>query len=172
MECGENVKTWKIPVVWSMMGVINIEANTLNEAIEIAKDKDGVIPIPTDGDFLDGSWEVDCSDESYLREWYNGNQEDDEIISDSMKFANAQEMYDMIVHSDIYNDEKELYAFLYNEEGAICVYHITNDEAKKLEQKKKNFDEYWGAFLGIGGTIYDDPMEFCNDQYKGCWRRV
>lgn len=72
------MKTWKIPVFWTMMGTVKVEANTLAEAIEIAKDDDGVIPIPDDGTFLDGSWEVDCFDENYLREWYNGNQIDEE----------------------------------------------------------------------------------------------
>lgn len=69
------MKTWKIPVCWTMMGTVKVEANTLAEAIKIAKDDDGVIPIPDDGTFLDGSWEVDwfC-----LREWYNGNQNDEE----------------------------------------------------------------------------------------------
>lgn len=61
-----------------MMGTVKVEANTLAEAIEIAKDDDGVIPIPDDGTFLNGSWEVDCFDENYLREWYNGNQIDEE----------------------------------------------------------------------------------------------
>lgn len=70
------MKTWKIPVCWAMMGTVNVEANTLAEAIEIAKDDAGVIPIPDDGTFMDGSWEVDCFDEDYLREWYNGNQKD------------------------------------------------------------------------------------------------
>ena len=70
------MKTWKIPVCWTMMGTVNVEANTLAEAIEIAKDDAGVIPIPDDGTFMDGSWEVDCFDEDYLREWYNGNQKD------------------------------------------------------------------------------------------------
>ncbi len=51
------MKTWKIPVAWAMMGVINVEAKTLDEAIEIAKDDAGVIPIPDNGTFLDGSWE-------------------------------------------------------------------------------------------------------------------
>lgn len=71
------VKTWKIPVVWTMMGIVTVEAKTLKEAINIAQDKDGVIPIPDNGDFLDGSWKVDCFDEDYLREWYNDKQEDD-----------------------------------------------------------------------------------------------
>ena len=72
------MKTWKIPVVWQEMGVVKVEANTLAEAIEIARDDDGIIPIPDDGTFIDGSWAVDCEDENYLREWYNDNQEDEE----------------------------------------------------------------------------------------------
>ena len=68
------MKTWKIPVVWTMMGMITVEANTLKEAVNIAQDEDGVIPLLDNGDFLDGSWEVD---ENYLREWYNDKQEDD-----------------------------------------------------------------------------------------------
>lgn len=71
------MKSWKIPVVWQMMGTVTVEANTLEEAIEIAQDDEGVIPIPDDGTFLDGSWEVDCSDEDYIRELYNDNQEDE-----------------------------------------------------------------------------------------------
>lgn len=71
------MKTWKIPVCWTMMGTVEVDANTLDEAIEIAKDDVGIIPIPDDGTFMDGTWEVDCTDISYLREWYNGNQMDD-----------------------------------------------------------------------------------------------
>ena len=70
------MKTWKIPVCWAMMGTVNVEADTLEEAIEIARDDKGVIPIPDNGDFIDGSWDVDCVDVDYLREWYNGNQKD------------------------------------------------------------------------------------------------
>ena len=72
------MKTWKIPIVWQEMGVVEVEADTLAEAIEIARDDDGIIPIPDNGEFLDGTWEVDCEDEDYLREWYNDNQEDEE----------------------------------------------------------------------------------------------
>lgn len=71
------MKTWKIPVCWTMMGTIKVDANTLDEAIGIAKDDAGIIPIPDDGIFMDGTWEVDCTDIGYLREWYNGNQMDD-----------------------------------------------------------------------------------------------
>ena len=72
------MKTWKIPVVWQEMGTVKVEANTLAEGNELARDEYGVIPIPDNGSFLDGSWEVDCDDVDYLREWYNDNQEDKE----------------------------------------------------------------------------------------------
>ena len=71
------MKTWNIPVCWTMMGTVNVEAKTLDEAIEIAKDDAGIIPIPDDGMFIGGTWEVDCTDIDYLRKWYNGNQIDD-----------------------------------------------------------------------------------------------
>lgn len=70
------MKTWKIPVCWTMMGTVCIEADTLEEAIELARDDAGVIPIPDNGNFLDGSWEVDCTDVDFLREYYNRNQKD------------------------------------------------------------------------------------------------
>lgn len=72
------MKTWKIPVSWTMVGTVNVEAKTLEEAIEIALDDEGIIPIPDDGYFLDGSWEVDCFDVDYLRQWYNDNQKDEQ----------------------------------------------------------------------------------------------
>ena len=71
------MKTWKIPVVWQEMGFVNIEADKLSEAIEIAKDKDGSIPLPDDGYYVEASWEVDCLDEEYIRQCYNDNQEDE-----------------------------------------------------------------------------------------------
>lgn len=70
------MKTWNIPVIWQEMGTVKIVANTLAEAIEIAKDADGTIPLPDDGYYLEGSWDVASNDEDYLRRYYNGMQED------------------------------------------------------------------------------------------------
>lgn len=74
------MKTWKIPVCWTMMGVVTVEADTLDKAIEIAQDDEGIIPLPDNGTFLDGSWEVDCYDEDYLRKYYNNGQYDEDVI--------------------------------------------------------------------------------------------
>lgn len=74
------MKTWKIPVCWTMMGVVTVEADTLDKAIKIAQDDEGIIPLPDNGTFLDGSWEVDCYDEDYLRKYYNNGQYDEDVI--------------------------------------------------------------------------------------------
>lgn len=50
------MKTYKIPVTWEAYGTVRIEAESLEEAIELAKGDD--IPLP-DGCYVDGSWEVD-----------------------------------------------------------------------------------------------------------------
>lgn len=46
------MKTWKIPVVWKEMGIVVVEADTLEKAIEIARDDDGVIPIPDNSEVV------------------------------------------------------------------------------------------------------------------------
>lgn len=72
----EERKTWRIPVTWEMNGCIKVEAETLAEAMEIAKDDDGVIPIPTDSSYVDGSWELGMDNPDEIRALYNDNQED------------------------------------------------------------------------------------------------
>lgn len=72
------MKTWKIPVSYRMVATINVEANSLDEAIEIAKDREGVIPIPDNGEYLDSSWTVDyLDDKEYIRFWFNKDQKDE-----------------------------------------------------------------------------------------------
>ena len=40
------MKTWNIPVIWEVYGMVVVEANTLEEAMVIARDDDGIIPLP------------------------------------------------------------------------------------------------------------------------------
>ncbi|MEE1255959.1 MAG: hypothetical protein UHN47_05550 [Lachnospiraceae bacterium] len=83
-------------------------------------------------------------------------------------FPTAEEMISTLQNDmDLYNVLTKEYAFKYNTDGAIVVYNISLEEAKELEEKSQNSNgEYWGAFLGVGGTIYDEPLEYCNDKYK------
>ena len=41
-----NIKTWKIPVTFEMCGYIYVDSDTLEEAMEIARDDEGVLPLP------------------------------------------------------------------------------------------------------------------------------
>ena len=69
------MKTWKIPVSWEMMGFVNVEARSLEEAIDIAA-KDNSIGLP-EGDYVDGSWVANAENIDYVSEVYNDNRPDD-----------------------------------------------------------------------------------------------
>ncbi len=71
------MKKWKIPVTWEVCGYVYVEADTLVEAMETARDDEGVIPLPDDNDYVDGSWRLSETDENFVREMYNDNQQDD-----------------------------------------------------------------------------------------------
>ena len=51
------MKTFKIPVVWQMYGVVRVEADTLEEAMEKAREE----KLP-DGDYIDDSFELDTEE--------------------------------------------------------------------------------------------------------------
>lgn len=71
------MKKWKIPVTWEVCGYVYVDADTLVEAMETARDDEGVIPLPSESDYVDGSWRLSETDENFVREMYNDNQQDD-----------------------------------------------------------------------------------------------
>ena len=98
--------------------------------------------------------------------------------NDTWSFSTPESMLKTIQDGiDLYSPSLCIYVFGYNDMGSICAYYITNDEAEKLSQN----DEYWGAYLGPGGQIYDTvewqkdcygdgeyedmALEFCKDTY-------
>lgn len=46
---------YEIPCVWQMYGYYDIEADSLEDAITQAEDA----PLPEDGDYVEGSFEID-----------------------------------------------------------------------------------------------------------------
>lgn len=48
------MKTYKIPVSWTVTAEMEIQAKNIAEAISIAEDA----PLPTDPDYLDSSFEI------------------------------------------------------------------------------------------------------------------
>ena len=72
------MKSWKVPVTWEACGTVWVEADTLEDAINIARDDDGVIPLPDDSDYVDGSWRVTDENVEAVRSLYNNNQQDEQ----------------------------------------------------------------------------------------------
>lgn len=51
------MKTYRVPVQWSMCGFVEVEANSKEEAIEnVVENPD--IGSPENGEYLDDSWQV------------------------------------------------------------------------------------------------------------------
>lgn len=99
-------------------------------------------------------------------------------------FCSGDDMLVTVTNFDgFYNPDIETYVFAYNDCGSIAVYtDIDPEEATKLATEAKKANEYWGALLGVGGKIYDDPsypdydenqasnLEFCKRHfYEGHW---
>ena len=68
------MKKWIIPVIWEMAGKIEIEANTLSEAMDRVFDGDVGLP---EGDYVEDSFNLDVNDEDYIRNEWNDGQEDE-----------------------------------------------------------------------------------------------
>lgn len=71
------MKSWQIPVSWEMCGTVTVQADTLEEGLEIARDSDGEIPLPDDAYYVDGSWDLSYDDVEGIREIHNGGQQDE-----------------------------------------------------------------------------------------------
>lgn len=77
-----------------------------------------------------------------------------------IKFDSAEEMLKTITSGiDIYSPSLGLYAFVYNEQGSICVYtDITVSDVAKMSDK-----EYWSSFLGPHNSIIYDSVEYMRE---------
>ena len=71
------MKKWEIPVTWEVFGKVVVEADTLAEAMHIARDEEEILPLPDESDYVDGSWRITEEDEDFIRTYYNNNPQDD-----------------------------------------------------------------------------------------------
>ena len=55
-------KTWKVPVTWEVYSTVEVEAETIEEALAIViKDEDDM-PLPTENYYVDGSFRPTTED--------------------------------------------------------------------------------------------------------------
>ncbi len=71
------MKIWRIPVTWQCCAFVKVNAATLDEALVVARDDNGVLPLPPESQYVDGSWELSETDPDFIRECYNENQKDE-----------------------------------------------------------------------------------------------
>ena len=50
-------KYYEIPCTWDVYGTLEVEADSLEEAIELAERDDS--PMPDESDYVDGSFQID-----------------------------------------------------------------------------------------------------------------
>lgn len=76
---------WKIPVTWEMYACIEIEADTLKEAMKIGADPDGKILLPTDGSYMDGSWQLSSTEPGEVALFQKQTQAVRKLTADELK---------------------------------------------------------------------------------------
>lgn len=52
----------KVAVTWSMCGFVDIDADTMEEAMKKFNKETDYIKLPTDGEYVDGSFELSSQD--------------------------------------------------------------------------------------------------------------
>lgn len=50
----------KLPVCWEVCGFVEVEANSIDDAMDIFQETSDHIPLPTDADYVDGSFDLSC----------------------------------------------------------------------------------------------------------------
>jgi hypothetical protein len=53
------MKTYKVPVVYTMYGYVEVEAESMAEAVDEVENGGGDMPLPSASDYVEGSFEVD-----------------------------------------------------------------------------------------------------------------
>lgn len=84
-------KKFSIPVTWQVWDKIEVEAETIEEAVAYVKEHIDEIPLGTEPEYIDGSYRIDDGDDGdasveetvrYLREYWNlsGGIDGEEIV--------------------------------------------------------------------------------------------
>ena len=74
------MKEYKIPIEWQMFGYVEIKAESLEKAVEYFCENENEFDIPSDSDYIDGSFKISTETSPYkdtdkcveeLKEFYN-----------------------------------------------------------------------------------------------------
>jgi len=65
------------PVTYEMCGIVEVKAETLAAAMEIAANQHADISLPADANYVDGSWALSMNEVEDIRSCFNANRKDD-----------------------------------------------------------------------------------------------
>ena len=88
---------FKIPVEWTVCDFVNIEAETLVEAVGIVLDTMDDIPLGTDPNYLDGSYQIEG--QRNIEEDYEGSS------SDEQRYQIAQYLTELGYNEEVVSNE-------------------------------------------------------------------
>ena len=57
----------KLPVTWEAFGIVEIEANSIEEAINYFNENSDYIHMPKDSEYVDGSFRLSESDPDFIK---------------------------------------------------------------------------------------------------------
>lgn len=62
------MKSFKIPVIYKVFGTVEVEAETLEDAIQYADKHIKDLELPTNGEYIEDSYEICDDDISYIEQ--------------------------------------------------------------------------------------------------------
>ena len=69
---------WKIPVTWEVCGFVHVDADRLEDAMDYVRNDGDHIKLPSDSEYVDGSFDLSMYETECIRQCYNNNQPDKE----------------------------------------------------------------------------------------------
>jgi hypothetical protein len=62
------MKTYKVPVVFQMYGYVEMEAESIDDAVKKVHNNIDIIPLPADASYVEGSFEIDYEGVDFSKE--------------------------------------------------------------------------------------------------------
>ena len=69
---------WKIPVTWEVCGIVEVERDRLEDAMDYVRNDGDHIKLPRESHYVDGSFDLSQYEVDCIRRAYNNNQPDKE----------------------------------------------------------------------------------------------
>lgn len=84
-----------------------------------------------------------------------------------LKFPDKAHFFEYLMQNDLYNTKTNEYAFVYNNDNAICVYNLPPHIAVNIHNDAVHNHTAWSSVLSAGGQIHDFPdnKHWCEDSY-------